>query len=104
MFRKEFAFEKWPDFDQDLFDSIYNDDSQEREFTHHIYGYDTDMKAVNTARMNVAAAGFSRYVTIEQQDFKDFTQPKEKSINHHEPSLWRKNIQLLTSLELINDR
>ena len=59
---------------------IYNDDSQEREFTHHIYGYDTDMKAVNTARLNVAAAGLSRYVTIEQQDFKDFTQPKEKSM------------------------
>ena len=80
VFRKEFAFEKWPDFDQELFDMIYNDDSQEREFTHHIYGYDTDMKAVNTARMNVAAAGLSRDVTIEQLDFKDFTQPKEKSI------------------------
>ena len=52
----------------------------ETDFIDHIYGYDTDMKAVNTARMNVAAAGFSRYVTIEQQDFKDFTQPKEKSI------------------------
>ena len=38
------------------------------------------MKAVNTARMNAAAAGLSRYVTIEQQDFKDFTQPKEKSM------------------------
>ena len=80
VFRKEFAFEKWPDFDQELFDTIYNDDSQEREFTHHIYGYDTEMKAVNTARMNVAAAGLSRYVTIEQQDFKNFTQPKEKSM------------------------
>lgn len=80
VFRKEFAFEKWPDFDQELFDMIYNDDSQEREFTHHIYGYDTDMKAVNTACMNVAAAGLSRDVTIEQLDFKDFTQPKEKSI------------------------
>ncbi|QUI94539.1 THUMP domain-containing class I SAM-dependent RNA methyltransferase [Prevotella denticola] len=80
VFRKEFAFEKWPDFDQELFDMIYNDDSQEREFTHHIYGYDTDMKAVNTARMNVAAAGLSRDVTIGQLDFKDFTQPKEKSI------------------------
>ena len=101
VFRKEFAFEKWPDFDQDLFDSIYNDDSQEREFTHHIYGYDTDMKAVNTARMNVAAAGFSRYVTIEQQDFKDFTQPKREEYHHHEPSLWRKEYPLLTSLELI---
>ena len=33
VFRKEFAFEKWVDFDQELFDTIYNDDSQEREFT-----------------------------------------------------------------------
>ena len=32
VFRKEFAFEKWNDFDADLFDSIYNDDSNEREF------------------------------------------------------------------------
>ena len=80
VFRKEFAFEKWNDFDQDLFDMIYNDDSQEREFEHHIYGYDIDMKAVNTASMNVRAAGLSKDVTIAQQDFKDFTQPAEKSI------------------------
>lgn len=80
VFRKEFAFEKWPDFDQELFDSIYNDDSQEREFTHHIYGYDVDMKAVNTARLNIKAAGLSKDITVEQQDFKDFQKPTEKSI------------------------
>ena len=80
VFRKEYAFEKWPDFDAELFDEIYNDDSQEREFTHHIYGYDVDMKAVNTARINTRAAGLTNDITIEQQDFKDFTQPKEKSI------------------------
>ena len=80
LFRKEYAFEKWPDFDAELFDNIYNDDSKEREFTHHIYGYDVDMKAVNTARLNVKAAGLTADITVEQQDFKDFTQPKEKSI------------------------
>lgn len=32
VFRSDFAFEHWPDFDQELFDSIYNDDSAEREF------------------------------------------------------------------------
>lgn len=80
VFRKEFAFEKWPDFDQELFDMIYNDDSQEREFDHHIYGYDVEMKAVNTAKINVAAAGFTKYVTIEHKDFKNFTQPEQKSI------------------------
>lgn len=80
VFRKEFAFEKWPDFDQDLFDTIYNDDSQEREFTHHIYGYDIDMKAVNTAALNVKAAGLTSEVTIAQRDFKEFTKPEDKSI------------------------
>ena len=80
IFRKEYAFEKWPDFDADLFDRIYNDDSQEREFNHHIYGYDVDMKAVNTARLNVKAAGLSKSVTVEQQDFKDFTKPENPAI------------------------
>jgi len=36
LFRKEFAFEKWQDFDADLWSEIYNDDSREREFTHKI--------------------------------------------------------------------
>lgn len=80
LFRKEYAFEKWPDFDSDLFDRIYNDDSSEREFTHHIYGYDVDIKAVNTARLNVRAAGLVNDITVEEADFKNFTQPKEKSI------------------------
>ena len=80
LFRKEYAFEKWADFDAELFDRIYNDDSQEREFNHHIYGYDIDMKAVNTARLNVKAAGLTNSITIEQQDFKDFKQPQEKSL------------------------
>jgi putative N6-adenine-specific DNA methylase len=80
IFRKEYAFEKWPDFDQELFDRVYNDDTQEREFTHHIYGYDIDIKAVNTARINVKAAGLSNDITIEQGDFKDFKKPAEKSL------------------------
>jgi len=80
LFRKEYAFEKWSDFDADLFDEIYNDESQEREYKHHIYGYDVDIKAVNTAIQNIKAAGLSDTITVSQQDFKDFIQPKEKSI------------------------
>ena len=80
LFRKEYAFEKWSDFDAELFDNIYNDESQEREFKHHIYGYDIDVKAVNTALQNVKAAGLSDCISVDVQDFKDFTQPQEKSI------------------------
>ena len=80
IFRKEFAFEKWPDFDKELFDRIYNDDSRERDFTHHIYGYDVDMKAVNTALLNVRAAGLTKDISVAQQDFKDFKKPAQEAI------------------------
>ena len=80
VFRKEFAFEKWADFDQELFDEIYNDDSAEREFTHHIYGYDIDWKAVNVATNNVRAAGLSKDITIERRDMAEFVEPAGKAI------------------------
>ena len=80
VFRKEFAFEKWVDFDQDLFDSIYNDDSQEREFSHKIYGYDNNPKANEIATHNVKAAGLSKEIVLKLQPFQQFEQPQEKSI------------------------
>ncbi len=80
VFRQGYAFEKWPDFDADLFETIYNDDSAEREFEHHVYGYDYDMRAVNTAKMNVKAAGLSDCVIIEEQDFKDWKGHSEPAI------------------------
>ncbi|MBR4366811.1 MAG: RNA methyltransferase [Bacteroidaceae bacterium] len=80
LFRKEFAFEKWKDFDPDLLESIYNDDSQEREFHHHIYGYDINRNVVSGAQKNAQAAGVSDIVTVEQRDMADFKQPEEKAI------------------------
>ncbi|MBQ8673921.1 MAG: RNA methyltransferase [Bacteroides sp.] len=80
VFRKEYAFEKWPDFDRDLLDTIYNDDSQERQFTHHIYGYDNNPRAHEIATHNVKAAGLARDITLKQQPFQQFTKPAGKSI------------------------
>ena len=66
VFRKSFAFEKWPDFDADLWSDIYNDDSQEREFTHKIYGSDASFFAIQQATKNVKAAGVGRDVELRQ--------------------------------------
>ena len=80
VFRQEYAFEKWKDFDRELFDDIYNDDSQEREFTHKIYGYDNNPKAHEIATHNVKAASVSKDVIMKLQAFQQFEQPAEKSI------------------------
>lgn len=50
IYRESFAFEKWPDFNKELFEDIYNDDSAEREFAYKIYGGDIDPEAVAIAR------------------------------------------------------
>ena len=66
VFRKSFAFEKWPDFDADLWSDIYNDDSQEREFDHKIYGSDASFFAIQQATKNVKAAGIGRDIELKQ--------------------------------------
>lgn len=80
VFRQKFGFENWADFDADLLDRIYNDDSQEREFTHHIYGYDLNKNAVGAAEENAKSAGVRDVVTLKQMNFQDFHQPKEKAL------------------------
>ena len=80
VFRKEYAFEKWKDFDADLFDRIYNDDSQEREFDHKIYGYDINRQVVQIATDNVLNAGVKDIVSVEQRDFYEFEKPLDKAI------------------------
>lgn len=80
VFRKEFAFERWKDFDPELFDEIYNDDSGEREFTHKIYGYDINRQAVAIAQENVKSAGVNNIVEVKQQDVRDMEQPQQPAI------------------------
>lgn len=80
IFRKEFAFEKWQDFDRNLLDTVYNDDSQERDFNHTIYGYDLNQKAIEGALANAKAAGVLREVTFQQRPFQEFTRPEQPSV------------------------
>ena len=66
IYRKGFAFEKWADFDADLFEDIYSDDSREREFEHKIYGSDAGFYAVQAATKNVQSANLQRDIEVKQ--------------------------------------
>jgi len=78
IFRKSFAFEKWPDFDADLWSEIYNDDSQERDFTHKIYGSDASFYAIQQAAKNVKAAGVQKDIELKQIRMEEIS-------NHQSP-------------------
>ena len=80
VFRQGYAFEKWNDFDAELLETIYNDDSRERLFEHKIYAYDNNPKAIGIATRNIKAAGAGKDIVIRQQPFQQFTRPKEKAV------------------------
>ena len=80
IYRTQFAFEKWKDFDKELFDDLYNDDSEEREFTHKIIGYDVNPNTVKIAQENIKAAGLSKYIEVQCRDIANFEEVTEPSL------------------------
>lgn len=80
IFRKEFGFEKWKDFDPELLQSIFDDDSSEREFPHRIYGYDLNRRTVEMALENARHAGVADIIEVQQRDIAEFQQPEAPAI------------------------
>ena len=76
VFRQSYAFEKWPDFDADMWSDIYNDDSHEREFNHKIYGSDASFYAIQQAAKNIKSAGVQKDIELKQvriEELKDLS-------------------------------
>lgn len=70
--RREFAFEKWNDWDNDLFDKITDSLlGKVREFHYTIKGYDKAPSAVEKAKDNIKNANLDEYITISRENFFD---------------------------------
>ena len=80
VFRQHYAFETWPDFDREMFEELYNDDSRERVPSCRIYGGDIAREAVAKAQENVKAAGVDDIVEIECKPFAEWTEPPFEGI------------------------
>ena len=76
--RKEFAFEKWNDWDNDLFDAISDSLLKRvREFHYTIKGYDKAPSAVQKAKDNIRNANLDEYISIEEKNFFDTEKTSE---------------------------
>ena len=77
IYRRNFAFEHWPDFDEELLASIYDYESAEREFTGTIYGADISPKALETAERNIKSAGLAKYISLERKSLEQWDKAPE---------------------------
>ncbi|KAA6348872.1 Ribosomal RNA large subunit methyltransferase K/L [termite gut metagenome] len=80
VFRSQYAFERWDDFDAGLFEIISTDDLQERNFEFKAYGSDVSPKAIGAAAKNVKNAGLSKYIDLKVLPFQQMTEVPEKGI------------------------
>ena len=70
--RKEFGFEKWKDWDAELFDAVLESLLKKtREFHYTIKGYDKAPSAVAKAKDNIKNANLEEYITITNDNFFD---------------------------------
>ncbi|MEO2062083.1 MAG: THUMP domain-containing protein [Christiangramia sp.] len=68
--RKEFAFEKWKDWDEALFEKIEESVMKKiTDFHYSIKAYDKAPSAVEKATENVKNANLSDFIKIERKDF-----------------------------------
>ena len=76
--RKEFAFEKWNDWDEDLYEKIESSAMKKvRDFHFKIRGYDKAPSAVMKAKDNVTNANLSDFIEIEQKSFFESVKQNE---------------------------
>lgn len=72
IFRAQYAFERWTDFDSELFSDVL-EDWEEKPFEHKIYGSDNHPKAIAITRGNIKNAGITKYVDLQVKAFEEYT-------------------------------
>ncbi|HBK82869.1 MAG TPA: RNA methyltransferase, partial [Flavobacterium sp.] len=76
--RKEFAFEKWNDWDSELFDKILESLLKKtRDFHYSITGFDKASSAVVKAKDNIRNANLDEFVKISEANFFESNKQKE---------------------------
>ncbi|NRA93905.1 MAG: class I SAM-dependent RNA methyltransferase [Psychroserpens sp.] len=106
LMRKEFAFERWKDWDVDLFEKIEESLlNKTRDFHHTIVGFDKSPSAISKAKANIKNAHLEEFVTIRHEDF--FKTQKEVEGKLHilfnPPYGERLNVEMETFYKTIGD-
>ena len=71
-FRKSFGFQKWKDFDEELFRKVkLESDSKISETRVNIYASDISPEAITLTKANIMRAGLEDIIKVQISDFKD---------------------------------
>lgn len=82
LMRKEFAFERWKDWDVELFETIEESLLKKtRDLHYKLIGYDKSPSAVKKAKENIKNAHLSEFINIKHEDFFKTQRPGEDKLH-----------------------
>lgn len=80
--KKEFGFERWDDWDVDLFETIETSVlGKIRGFEHRIIGSDKSAASIAMAEQNIENANLSEFIQVRQQDFFKSEKPMQSHLH-----------------------
>jgi len=80
-YRKSFGFEKWKDFDKELWENLKTDALDEQtEFEYDIIGSDISEEAIEIARENAKSARLHKDIVFEVKSFEEQIPPEDGGI------------------------
>ena len=78
VYRQNFSFKNWKDFDEDLYELIFNKAlEKEKNFQYSITGFDSDSRSVLKSRHNLKKSLMNEQVSTEKMDFLDIPSKRE---------------------------
>jgi putative N6-adenine-specific DNA methylase len=80
IFRKQYAFEIWNNFDEDIFSEVTVDEVDEKPIECQIIGYDILPKACGITRTNLRSASLYNRVIVEVRDVAELQPSSERGI------------------------
>ncbi|MGY6528814.1 MAG: THUMP domain-containing class I SAM-dependent RNA methyltransferase [Cyanobacterium sp.] len=81
LYRKDFAFQRWTNFDPDLWDKVFGEaEASERDTMPIITGSDAEEDVIIQARSNARACGFADKIKFYHQRLMDVEAPAEHGV------------------------
>lgn len=80
MYRECFGFEKWKNFDSDMFEEVMDEDQDLKPFKHKIVGGDILAKNITISRENLHRSSLYKKVELVHQPMEEFVPPEGKGI------------------------
>lgn len=80
-FRKSYAFQNWPDYDEELYETITSAAlGRIRDNDGYIYGCDRIERVIEKAKNNITAANVDDMIKVKTCDFRDLKPPEGRGV------------------------